>query len=245
MKERVYTAAITLLAAGSIVLLILDFMGTISLGSSPFREIDVGILLVFAIDYVVRFVRAEKKLIFVRENIPDLLAIIPFNTIFSAFRVFRAFRLLKAARAFRFLRAGAFFTVLRRRADGILRTNGLIYLIYTTGALIVCSSIVMMYAEKMTFADALWWSFVTCTTVGYGDISPSSTIGRAVAVVLMLFGIGLLGMLTGSITTYFTRQRTPADATQPDDLEALIAQSTPEEREKLYQIAVILMQKEE
>jgi chorismate synthase len=65
-----------------------------------------------------------------------------------------------------------------------------------------------MYAEKMSFGDALWWSIVTCTTVGYGDYFPTSSIGRIFAVLLMLFGITLIGMLTGSITTYFTKQNT-------------------------------------
>ncbi len=54
-----------------------------------------------------------------------------------------------------------------------------------------------------TYADALWWSMVTATTVGYGDISPETGIGRLIALILMVFGIGLLGMITGSIATYF------------------------------------------
>jgi voltage-gated potassium channel len=44
---------------------------------------------------------------------------------------------------------------------------------------------------------------VTATTVGYGDISPETNMGRVIALILMLFGIGLLGMITGSIATYF------------------------------------------
>ena len=54
-----------------------------------------------------------------------------------------------------------------------------------------------------TLGDALWWSLVTATTVGYGDISPESAGGRIVAAILMLVGIGLIGMVTGSVATYF------------------------------------------
>lgn len=65
-----------------------------------------------------------------------------------------------------------------------------------------------MYLEKMSFQDALWWSFVTTTTVGYGDLSPVTGLGRIVAAVLMLVGIGLIDSLTSSITTFFI---TPAE----------------------------------
>jgi voltage-gated potassium channel len=59
------------------------------------------------------------------------------------------------------------------------------------------------YAENLVFGDALWWSFVTTTTVGYGDISPKTALGKLIAVMLMIVGIGFLGMLTGTISTYF------------------------------------------
>ena len=49
----------------------------------------------------------------------------------------------------------------------------------------------------------MWWSIVTITTVGYGDISPVTTYGRILAAFLMIAGIGFLGMLTGTISTYF------------------------------------------
>lgn len=60
-----------------------------------------------------------------------------------------------------------------------------------------------MYFEQMKFQDALWWSFVTATTVGYGDLSPATNAGRIVASLLMLVGIGLIGSLTSSITSFF------------------------------------------
>lgn len=55
----------------------------------------------------------------------------------------------------------------------------------------------------MDFKDSLWWSFVTTTTVGYGDISPRTGLGRIIATILMLVGIGFLSMLTGTIATFF------------------------------------------
>jgi Ion channel. len=51
--------------------------------------------------------------------------------------------------------------------------------------------------------DALWWSFVTITTVGYGDIAPLTTGGRITGIIVMVFGIGILGMFTATIASAF------------------------------------------
>jgi voltage-gated potassium channel len=54
-----------------------------------------------------------------------------------------------------------------------------------------------------SFPDAIWWAIVTATTVGYGDLSPVTVEGRAIAVVLMLVGIGLLGVITANVAAFF------------------------------------------
>jgi voltage-gated potassium channel len=58
-----------------------------------------------------------------------------------------------------------------------------------------------------SYADALWWAVSTLTTVGYGDRFPVTAAGRGVAVLLMLTGIGLLGVVTATLASYFTGQR--------------------------------------
>jgi voltage-gated potassium channel len=95
----------------------------------------------------------------------------------------------------------------------ILQTNGLHKVITFTVLLIFASSIPIYFFEASVtrFEDALWWSIVTATTVGYGDISPETGIGRLVAVVLMVCGIGLIGMITGSISTYFLKGEAEGD----------------------------------
>jgi voltage-gated potassium channel len=57
------------------------------------------------------------------------------------------------------------------------------------------------------FADALWWAITTVTTVGYGDRFPVTAGGRGVAVVLMLVAIGLIGVLTATVASYFVEQQ--------------------------------------
>lgn len=238
----IYNIMITLLAVCSIVLTILDICSFIDLSLSPFFYIDNAILLVFTIDYIVRFVLSEKKQDFFKHNICDLIAIIPFSSIFSFFRIARILRIVKIIKVLKFVKAVAFLSVLWRKIKGILETNGFIYVLYTSAVLILISSIISMFVENQSFEDALWWSIVTCTTVGYGDISPTTGIGRIIAVVLMLFGIGLIGMLTGAITTYFTTLHKKDNTADTNELQNIINDMNDDEIKKLTEIAKILKQ---
>lgn len=71
-------------------------------------------------------------------------------------------------------------------------------------ALGISSAIALWWIEPgRPLADWLWWSVVTLTTVGYGDLTPASNSGRLIGVVLMLSGIGVLGMFTATIASFF------------------------------------------
>lgn len=242
--NAVYQVFIVLLALVSIVLVILDLCGKISLASGALFWIDMAILIIFAVDYIVRFILATEKWQFFKKNIFDLLAVIPFNSIFSFFRfarVFRIAKLTKLAKITKLARLTAFFGRFGTRAKKFLHTNGFIYVLYTSGVLVLTSSIIMMYTEGKSFFDALWWSIVTVTTVGYGDISPETGVGRVMAVILMLFGIGLVSMLTGTITSYFANRATEnKPAPESTELEDIIADMNSEERQKMLEIVKIL-----
>lgn len=158
-----------------------------------------GIWAVFAIDYAVRLARSHDRSTFVKTHIPELLAAFPLEP----FRVFRLFRLA------RLIRAGAVLWRVTRNLRRILDTNGLGYVLLATSGVIVIGAAAIRMAEPDmgSYADALWWAVVTATTVGYGDISPTGPVGRLIALCLMLVGIGTIGMITGSIATYFIRDK--------------------------------------
>ena len=202
-----------LLAIISIVLIVLDYAHEINIISPPYSIIDNSILIIFAIDYFVRLFYAKDKKRFFKENIFDLLSIIPVNNLFYVFRmarIGRAFRLLKLLRIFRLVG-------LTGRLHKFLKTNGLIYYLYISLTVILIASSLYCISEKVSFSTALWWSITTATTVGYGDVSPTTGLGKAAAVLLMFLGIGFIGMLTSSLTNFF-------DTSTDNDLEKELAE---------------------
>jgi voltage-gated potassium channel len=75
-----------------------------------------------------------------------------------------------------------------------------------TVAITLIGGVVMRYADQQNFpniGDGLWWSVQTVTTVGYGDHVPTNAVGRTVAAIVMLVGIGFLSVLTATITAAF------------------------------------------
>jgi len=83
-------------------------------------------------------------------------------------------------------------------------------------------------ANIRNFGDALWWAVVTVTTVGYGDKYPVSPGGKGVAVVLLLVGIGLIGVLTATVASYFVEQQSNQEQAdlgrRLDRIEAILEQ---------------------
>ncbi|MBN1351051.1 ion transporter [candidate division KSB1 bacterium] len=90
-------------------------------------------------------------------------------------------------------------------------------LVFVTFFIILFGAVGVFYFEHrvndniVNMIDAVWWSLVTITTVGYGDIFPVTLGGRIVAVVVMLMGIGFLGMFTATIASMFVEQRLKAE----------------------------------
>ena len=167
--------------------------------------VDDAVCVVFLWDFVVRFRRAHDKWEFMKWGWIDLLASIPTAHLFHAGRALQLLRLIRILRAFRSMRH-LIRHLYHSRVHGTFASVVLIAII-----LVIFSSIVILQVETSpnsnirTAEDALWWSYVTVTTVGYGDYYPVTTAGRLVALMLMTAGVGLFGTFTAFVAAWFAK----------------------------------------
>ncbi len=96
---------------------------------------------------------------------------------------------------------------LHRLVSVIQRENLITIVLFILGIVIFSSLAISYFEPDLSLASGIWWSIVTLTTVGYGDISPTTAGGRVVAAVIMFFGIGLLGMLSANLATIMISNR--------------------------------------
>lgn len=172
--------------------------------SEPAVWLDLASWTVFIVDFAVRL-RLKTGYLRSRVGVFDLVIILltaPWYLVpaLDGTRVLGVARLGRVVRLFLVSSAG---TVLR----DLVRRLGRAALY--SGVLMLCAALVVRAVEPAesgfaTYGDALWWSMVTFTTVGYGDLFPVTAAGRIVATMLMIGGIALIGALSGALGSFFT-----------------------------------------
>lgn len=226
MKKKIYEVVMVILAIISILLIILDYGSIINLDKGYPLLLNNTILVIFAIDYFVRFYLAKDKKQFFKDNIFDLISIIPVNTTFGIFRMARIARFVSVLRIVRLIG-------LTGKLNRLLQTNGLIYVMYTSICILVVSASMYSISEHASFGQSLWWAIATATTIGYGDISPDTFIGKLAAILLMFVGIGFVGVLTSSITNFFIHSHTNDRMEEVLDKLTKLEQSNAELKEEI------------
>lgn len=176
-----------------------------------------GIWVLFGLDYLVRLLLADDRRRYARTHLLDLIVL-----------------LLPMARPLRALRMITMIGMLNRRLRGGLQGRVAVYVVATTLLVGLVAALSVLEAERYaphatitTFGDAIWWTLSTITTVGYGDLYPVTTEGRVVAGSLMVAGIALLGVITGSVATWFVtslREAEEADEAAEEAADQVSAQ---------------------
>jgi len=212
--SRAVDGPLTVLALVLIPLIVLPLVMDLSPGTeSAFLAIDYLIWAVFAAEYAIKLYLAPNRRQFVARHIPDLIIVLV--PMLRPLRVLRSVRLLRLLRLT--LLTGLAAKGLRE-ARNILRRRGLNWVLLIVLVLNLIAAAMVLEFERGnpdanidSYPDALWWAATTITTVGYGDRFPMSPAGRGVAVVLMIAGIAMFGVITASIAAYFVEQKADED----------------------------------
>ena len=179
-----------------------------------FSKVELVSVIIFTIEYLMRLLTLNKlKDMFQPLMVIDLLAILPFYLplsrldlrILRIFRLFRILRIFKLARYFEALQMIG-KVIYKKRTELISIFGVLLFLIFL-------SSFFMFYAEAEAqpnafhnILDTFWWSIVTFTTVGYGDVYPITPIGKLLSATIVLIGIMLFALPTSILTAEFLNE---------------------------------------
>lgn len=187
------------------------------------RWIDAMTAALFLVDYVIRFWTADYKMGYKHYKaylayvlsplaVVDFLSIVPVLALFfpanvtiGLFRIFRLFVVLKVVRVLKFIRySKAWNSIMNvfRRVRKQLTAVIILLFIY-----IISVAMVMFQVEPTlfeTFGDAVYWSTISITTIGYGDYAPATEVGRFVTAVSSLVGVAVIALPTGIITAAYT-----------------------------------------
>ena len=182
--------------------------------------------------------KGRKDYIFSFHGLVDIISILPFylQAIFPGADL----RILRLLRLTRLLKLSHYSTAIEDLASAIYaerRSFGAV--MYLLAIAIVASSTLMYYAEAAvqpeklaSIPHAIYWSVITLTTVGYGDISPITPVGKAIAIVTAFLGIATLAIFSGIVATSFANQLAKKKVLYEQQLRDALSDGFVEEREK-------------
>jgi voltage-gated potassium channel len=176
-----------------------------------FMKLEWGFTILFTIEYILRLICITKpwRYVFSFLGLIDLLAIIPgYLSVFvpgtRSLLVLRALRLLRIFRIFKLSHFLTEMHFLGTAIKGSMRKISIFMLVVITLVIIMGSIMYLVEGGENGFnsiPESIYWAIVTITTVGYGDISPVTALGKFVASVIMLMGYAIIAVPTGIITT--------------------------------------------
>lgn len=181
-----------------------------------FLILEWGVTIFFTLEYIARLICIKKPGQYVVSfyGIVDLLSTIPLylSYLIAGSQVLLAIRVFRLLRAFRILKLVKFVGEASQLREALKasRTKIAVF-IYVVLILSVIMGTLMYLIESdeagfTSIPQSIYWTIVTLTTVGYGDIAPQTNLGQFLATIVMILGYGIIAVPTGIVTAEFSRQ---------------------------------------
>ena len=236
---RAFDVTLIALILISVVTVMLESLAWVrELYGSQLYVIEWGLTILFTIEYVLRFIAVKRPLRYALSfyGIVDLLAILPtyLSLLIPGTQALLIVRILRLLRIFRVLKLSEY------TAEGRIITTALqasrkkifVFLVAVlTIVIVVGSTMYVVEGEENGFTDiptSIYWAIVTLTTVGYGDLSPKTGLGKFLASIVMIMGYGIIAVPTGIVTAELARAGKPASTqvcpechAEPHDIDAV------------------------
>lgn len=228
------------LIALNLVLLILDsFPGIHESMGLAFKIAEWVFTILFTLEYYLRIYCLNRPMKYVLSfyGIIDFLSIFPayLSLLFPATQTLSVLRILRALRIFRILRLKEFVQEGRRLLYSLRRslTKILIFMLFVYLVAVVLGAVVYMFEhdtnpEINSIPQGIYWAVVTLTTVGYGDITPITPVGRFISIVVMILGYSIIAVPTGIVVgdAINDKMKDRSDESVEDDEEIDISEPT-------------------
>ena len=215
---RTFDIALLILIVFSTVLIMVETIPIVKLQyNKEFYYAEFFITIIFTIEYLLRIIciKDKEEYIFSPIGIIDFLSIIPFyiSLIFPVWHFVAIIRMLRILRIFRIFNLADYMHDGHFIVSALKHSSRKIYIFLLFMIIFIVIIGAMMYVVEdgkngfSSIPQSVYWAVVTITTVGYGDISPATPLGKLLSIIVMLCGYSLIAVPTGIVTSEFRRRR--------------------------------------
>lgn len=212
---RRFDLGLLAVVGGSVLVVMLESVQSVAgRHASLLLALEWGFTLLFSAEYIARLMCVERPLRYATSffGLVDLASVLPMYlaTLVPGLHVLIDIRILRMLRAFRILKLTEYVREYSSLGEAFLASRRKIAVFLSVVALLVVVLGTVMYVVEgprhgfTSIPISIYWAITTMTTVGFGDITPQSNLGRAVASVVMLLGWGILAVPTGIVTAEMT-----------------------------------------
>jgi voltage-gated potassium channel len=221
---RAFDIVLILAILASVAVVVLDSVAAVHQRLRPeLMVLEWGFTIAFTLEYLARLACVRHPWRYARSafGIIDLLAILPtyLAVLVPELHALIDIRVLRLLRVFRIFKLGAYVAEYGALGRALVASRRKIFIFLSFVLLVVLVMGTLMYVVEgpangfTSIPVGVYWAITTMTTVGFGDVTPKTDLGRLIASVMMLVGWGTLAVPTGIVSAEFTAQRLPRETT--------------------------------